>query len=166
MKRSSLPSASFALRWVIYLLFLSAAYGKETTGCMGYVVDEGGNPIRGATVALMGTSEVATTTGDGSFQIPRNSAGCDVQIVAPGFVTATIHTDAGTEEGFDLGRIALRIEGGATEVVVHASREELAQEEVKTELSQRILGVIPNFFVTYDPKAVPLNAKTEIYVGF
>jgi Carboxypeptidase regulatory-like domain len=165
-----LLSASFAIRfklllWVVYLLFLSAAYGQKT-GCTGLVVDEGGNPIRGATVALLGTVETATTAGDGSFQTSVQAAACDAQISAPGFVTKTIHRDGGTEERLDLGKVALRLEGGATEVVVQASREELAQEQVKTELNQRILGVVPNFMVTYDPKAVPLNAKQKYTLAF
>jgi hypothetical protein len=164
------------LLWVICLLFLSAAHGQETaepsgipqkaTACVGFVVDEGGNPIRGAIVSPLGRVETATTAGDGSFQTPPEMDACDIQISAPGFVTKTIHRDVGADERLDLGKVALRLEGGATEVVVHASREELAQEQVKTELNQRILGVVPNFLVTYDPNAVPLNAKQKYRLAF
>ena len=166
------------LLWAIYLLFLTAAHGQDTfessgmksSWCLGYVVDEGGNPIRGATVIALESisrpAEAATTAGDGFFRVAVQTATCDLQINAPGFVTSTVHTGPGPDGRFDLGKVALKLEGGVTEVVVRASREELAQEQVKTELNQRILGVIPNFLVTYDPNAVPLNAKQKFRLAF
>jgi hypothetical protein len=37
----------------------------------------------------------------------------------------------------------------------------LAEEQVKVEERQRVLGVVPNFLVTYDHNAVPLRAKQK-----
>jgi hypothetical protein len=42
-----------------------------------------------------------------------------------------------------------------------ASPEEIATEQVKLEEQQRILGFIPNFYVSYDQNAVPLTAKLK-----
>ena len=44
-------------------------------------------------------------------------------------------------------------------VASDATPEELAVQEVKLEEKQRVLGVIPNFYVVYDHNAVPLTTK-------
>lgn len=47
-------------------------------------------------------------------------------------------------------------------VTVHASWEEIATEQLRLEEQQRILGIVPNFYVVYDSKnAVPLSAKLK-----
>jgi len=43
-------------------------------------------------------------------------------------------------------------------VTVTASRVELAERQIHEQEQQRLFGVLPNFFVTYDPDAVPLTA--------
>ena len=48
-----------------------------------------------------------------------------------------------------------------TDVEVGLTQTEVAQEEIKIEEKQRVLGIIPNFYVTYDPNAVPLNSKQK-----
>src|SRR6202012_5483614 len=72
-----------------------------------------------------------------------------------------LHRDACAGDSWDAGKIALALEAGAMEVVVTASRKEIAEEQVRVEVGQRILGVIPNFYVTYDTDAVPLDAKQK-----
>jgi hypothetical protein len=47
-------------------------------------------------------------------------------------------------------------------VTVYASREQIATEQVKLESQQRVLGIVPNFYVVYDAKdAVPLSTKLK-----
>jgi hypothetical protein len=67
---------------------------------------------------------------------------------------------SGTEK-LDLGKIELAIEGATAEVIVTVSKQELAEEQVKVEERQRVLGIVPNFLVTYDHNAVPLRAKQK-----
>ena len=51
-------------------------------------------------------------------------------------------------------------------VSVHASWEEVATEQVRLEEQQRILGIVPNFYVVYDSKnAVPLSAKLKFQLA-
>ncbi len=50
---------------------------------------------------------------------------------------------------------------GATSVTVSASSEPLAVEQVHVEEKQRVLGVAPNFYVTYDHNAAPLTARLK-----
>ena len=48
-----------------------------------------------------------------------------------------------------------------TEVEVGVSQVEVAEEQIKVEEKQRVLGVLPNFYVSYIPNAAPLNAKQK-----
>jgi hypothetical protein len=61
----------------------------------------------------------------------------------------------------DLTGIRLRIAAAITAVNAVLPTEELAAEQVKVEEKQRVLGFIPNFYVVYDPNAVPLTPKLK-----
>jgi len=54
----------------------------------------------------------------------------------------------------------------STEVDVSLPPHELAAEQIKAEEKQRVLGVFPNFFVTYEPNAVSLTAKQKFELGW
>lgn len=41
----------------------------------------------------------------------------------------------------------------------------MALQQVKVEEQQRIIGFIPNFYVTYDKQAVPLTPKLKFYLA-
>ena len=43
---------------------------------------------------------------------------------------------------------------------------ELATEQVRAEEKQRVLGVFPNFFVTYQPNAAALTAAQTFQLGW
>jgi hypothetical protein len=57
--------------------------------------------------------------------------------------------------------ITLPLATAFTEVQVVFSPTEIAEEQIKEQEKQRVLGVIPNFYVTYVPDAAPLNAKQK-----
>ena len=44
---------------------------------------------------------------------------------------------------------------------VGLSQTEVAEEEIKVEEKQRVLGVLPNFYVSYIPNAAPLTSKQK-----
>jgi hypothetical protein len=47
-------------------------------------------------------------------------------------------------------------------ITVYASQEQIATEQVRIEEQQRVLGIVPNFYVVYDAKnAVPLSTKMK-----
>src|ERR1700738_537013 len=50
----------------------------------------------------------------------------------------------------------LRIATAATSVNVSDSSVEIATEQVKVEETQRVFGIIPNFYVVYEPSPAPL----------
>lgn len=50
-------------------------------------------------------------------------------------------------------------------VTVTASRVELAERQIHEQEQQRLFGVLPNFFITYDPDAVPLTARQKFQLA-
>ena len=107
----------------------------------------------------------ATTNRDGAFRLSIAAGRYEIQVAAPGFVGKSIHKETQPGEPCDLGQIALAFEAGASEVVVSATRQELAQQEIQVEMRQRILGVVPNFLVTYDPNGCPTRRQAKIHAG-
>jgi hypothetical protein len=63
-------------------------------------------------------------------------------------------------EDFDAQSILLPVTS-SSEVKVTASQEEIATEQVKAEEQQRVLGVIPNFYVSYSPNPAPLTSRQK-----
>jgi len=49
-------------------------------------------------------------------------------------------------------------------VDVTPTREEIADRQVKQQEQQRVLGVFPNFRVSYDPNAVPLDSRQKLHL--
>ena len=79
-------------------------------------------------------------------------------------LTTTGEIHAATAE--QLPHLALAIASDNQHVEVTVSRVDLAQSEVKVEEKQRLLGAIPNFYVTYDWHAAPLNARQKYELGW
>jgi hypothetical protein len=53
-----------------------------------------------------------------------------------------------------------------TDVEVGVSQIEVAEEQIKVEEQQRVLGVLPNFYVSYIPDAAPLTSKQKFKLAF
>jgi hypothetical protein len=62
--------------------------------------------------------------------------------------------------------ISLAIAGTTSEVRVSVTNYELAEEQVKIEETQRVLGVIPNFYVSYRQDALPLRSKQKFELAW
>jgi Carboxypeptidase regulatory-like domain len=143
---------------------------RRSSSVAGVVTDQRGDPVPGATVSLIepaGENPKPALTGEnGSFVIPADAGIFDLQLSAPEFATKTVHGELGGNQQLDLGKLALTIQAATVEVRVSLTKEELAEEQMKAEEQQRILGVIPNFLVTYDPDPVPLNARQKYELAF
>ena len=57
--------------------------------------------------------------------------------------------------------VTLSVLGGVTSVTVNGNKEELSKEQVQIATEQRVAGVIPNFYSTYDWNAPPMLAKQK-----
>ena len=57
--------------------------------------------------------------------------------------------------------------GAANQVTVSAeSQMEIAQEQLNIEEKQRVLGVFPNYYVSYDPDPEPLTARQKFQLAW
>jgi hypothetical protein len=139
----------------------------------GTVTDAYGDIVPGATVLIEGTNNPARqsqTANDSSFfefkSVPAGSY--RVTVTAPGFDSwnsEPVVVAAG--QYVDVTGIKLRLENAVSSITVVASPEQIATEQVAIAEKQRILGVIPNFYVVYDSKnAVPLTTKLKFQMAF
>ncbi len=133
----------------------------------GTVTDTNGDIIPGANVTIQAGSESHQSVradDKGFFAVDNVVAGTPYQVVvsATGFADWKSSTILLSPGQYDLlNDIKLTLLGGVTTVTVVASREQLATEQVNFEEHQRVLGFIPNFYVSYDKNAVPLTAKLK-----
>jgi hypothetical protein len=142
---------------------------QETGSMSGTVSDAYGDVIPGAMVTLDGPvpedhrQVVANDTGGFAFDALRGNASYRVTISAKGFVTWTSAEVILAPGQYVLIKGAeLKIEGEQTSVTVYSSTAQIAVEQVHIEEQQRVLGIIPNFYVVYDSKnAVPLTTKLK-----
>jgi len=140
----------------------------QAASISGFVVDPDGAAIPHATVSLQGQApdDKLTITADdaGNFKVAGLKAGVSytVSVVAKGFGTTTV-TTAPLTPGADLAVTGLTLKPAAVDESVSAATvQEVAMQEVYEETHQRVLGIIPNFYVVYDRSdEVPLSTKLK-----
>ena len=144
-----------------------AALDPQPARIAGTVSDTNGDIIPGATVIVDTPSESshsAVADDDGFFQVDNLTPGTGYQVTvsAKGFADWKSSEVVLSPGQVDLlNGIKLAILGETTSVIVTASREELAVEQARIMEQQRVLGFIPNFYVSYDKNAPPLTAKLK-----
>jgi Carboxypeptidase regulatory-like domain len=132
----------------------------------GYVADSSGAAMVGARITLTRDEASAareTTSGDdGSYSFTGIPPGpYHLVFAAAGFASQTFTGTMKDGESSMVPPISLAVASAATQVQVTVSRTELAEDEIKVQEKQRVLGVFPNFFVSYDPHAVALTPKQK-----
>ena len=148
------------------------AASPESGGTIsGTIVDATGAVVAGARVKLTRAEQSAgqeNVAGDeGQFIFSGVAPGqFQLTIEAEGFATQTISGTLHSGESDVLPPIVLVVATAATQVQVTLTGAALAEAEIKEQEKQRILGVIPNFYVTYDPEAAPLNAKQKFELAW
>jgi Carboxypeptidase regulatory-like domain len=159
----------WAALWLLVTALLLAAQSvpaQETGSIQGKVTDSSGAPILGAVVTVEGGSDSRTTVTDmeGAFRISLPRPGnYNVRISASGLSDWTAENVAASAAPDAKPLLAvMEVAPAVTTVTVGLSPEELAQEQVKRETQQRLMGVIPNYFVAYDNHAAPLSPKQKL----
>jgi hypothetical protein len=139
----------------------------------GAVVDQSGAVVAGARVKLIRTGEDQSPTqealsGDnGQFSFANVAPGAfQLDITSTGFAPQTSSGILHAGEIYTVPQIALAVAANITDVQVALSRTEVAQAQVKDEEKQRVLGVFPNFYVTYDPHPVALTTKQKFELAW
>jgi hypothetical protein len=93
----------------------------------------------------------------GPFQLTITSAGFAAQPAS-----GILHSG----ETFIVPPIVLAVATALTEVRVGLSPVEVAQEQIQDEEKQRVLGFIPNFYVSYAPHPAPLSSKQKFALAW
>lgn len=137
----------------------------------GTVVDRTGAFVAQARVKLsregQSLNQDVVSDSDGQFSFAGIAPGpFQLTTMSDGFATQTFAGTLHSGESYLVPLIALVVAAAATEVRVTMSRSDLAEAEIKDEEKQRVLGVVPNFYVTYDPAAVPLGPKQKFELAW
>lgn len=143
----------------------------EAGHIIGTVIDANGNSLSGATVTLSGPSlndsHQILSDDNGFFEFKELDAGIyGLSIRAQDFADWTspkVVLNPG--QYLILTDIKLRVEEVTTSVNVRYTPEEVATEQVKIEETQRVFGMIPNFYVVYDPNPVPLTTRLKFQLA-
>jgi hypothetical protein len=154
----------------------SGQAAEAATGSIsGTVLDPNGGVVPGAQVVLTGTNPAdrreAASGANGQFTFGALPADTyQVTVTAQGMgtvVSSQVVIHAGDFRY--LPRLVLPVNAGVTEVRVFANQKQIQEEEaeidVHIEESQRVLGVVPNFYSVYDRNAPPLDAKQKFQLA-
>ena len=130
----------------------------------GTVADPHGNVVAGANVTLeieaSKTQQSLVTDSSGSFTFPDLDAGSyRIIIAAKGFADWTYPNIAlGAGQYLDMPEISLKVASANANIEVVFTQYEEAEEQIKEQEQQRILGVLPNFYTSYIWRAAPMTS--------
>ena len=152
----------------------SAADGPQQTAAgsiTGEVLDTNHDAVKGARVIVAGQSTSAVRTADaadnGQFaftELPPDVY--QLTVTAPGMNTLTLSQISLHGGETHPVSVTLSVFGGVTSVTVSGDKDEVAGKQVQIAVRQRIVGIIPNFYSSYDWNAPPLGAKQKLNLSF
>jgi hypothetical protein len=154
---------------------LPPAPAPQAATLNGTVVDVNDNAVSGATVVLEGPTpadhRTLLTNQNGFFEINNLSPETPYRITVTqtGFAnwTTPAPVTLRPSQYLALTGIRLRIAEVQTTVTAVYSIEQLATQQVELEETQRVLGIVPNFYVVYDSvNAVPLTTKLKFRLAY
>ena len=137
----------------------------------GKVVDQTGASISGARVKLSQQGQFSSTEvlsdDDGQFSLSNVAPGFfQLTIASPGLASQEFSGILNPGEAYVTPIIMLTIATQVTEVHVGLTPDELAEVQIKEQEKQRVLGFIPNFYVSYVPNAAPLSPKRKFQLAW
>jgi hypothetical protein len=141
---------------------------RQPVRIKGVISDIQGGLVPGAHIVIACAQPQVTeqTTADaaGFFSIGGLPAGTySVTISAPGLKTYAIHNlQLRPGETYSLPEVSLPIARTSADVTVTVTTEQIADAELHDELKQRVFGVLPNFYTSYQWDAAPLKPKQKL----
>jgi carboxypeptidase family protein len=142
----------------------SSAEGSASVS--GTVLDESGASVSGAQVSLTHrdgkTLHTLVSGANREFTFTSLPPGSYLVIVnAKGFAPFTSgEFNLSSQQSYAVPSISLSVATANTEVLVRPT-EVIAAEQIKAEEKQRLIGVVPNFYVSYVHDAAPLTSKQK-----
>lgn len=136
----------------------------------GSVVDQSGAVVGGAVVKVTRDGKLLTEqtiTGDnGQFFLANIAPGAfELTISSTGFSPKTLSGEVNPGEIDTVPPIIMSVAPSVTEVRVGLTQQQVATEQIKFEEQQRVLGIVPNFYVSYVPDAAPLIWKQKFQLA-
>lgn len=138
----------------------------------GTIVDPMGAFVPGAHVKLaragQTSNEETVSDNNGQFYFLNIAPGnFQLTITAANFATQVVSGTVHPGEHYVAPQITLALATQVTEVhVTPQTQEEIAEEQIKVQETQRVLGFIPNFYVSYVPDAAPLTPKQKFELAW
>jgi Carboxypeptidase regulatory-like domain len=140
----------------------------QTGAIVGTVTDVQGDIVPDATVVLEGPTpgdqRTVAANDNGFFALNDIKPGITYHIAvsAKGFANWTSPALTITPGQYmNLPNVVLQIAVAVTTVTAVLSQEQLATQQIEIEEKQRVLGFIPNFYVTYEHDPAPLPTKLK-----
>jgi hypothetical protein len=132
----------------------------------GTVVDTSGAFVAHAQVKLAldgrGPDQETQSADGGDFSFSNVAPGpYHLSLTAEGFAVKTFTGQLHAGETLNLPETTLAVATFSTEVNVTPTQAEIAETQIKVAEEQRIIGLVPNYFVNYDPDAAPLNTEQK-----
>jgi hypothetical protein len=137
----------------------------------GTILDQTGAVSVGAKVRLTGEDQSLsreTVSGDnGQFSFSDVPPGpFQLTVTSGGFANTALSGELKSGQTYLAPPIVLAVAVAETAVQVGVDSVEVAEAQIKAQEKQRVLGVIPNFYVSYLPDAAPLSAKQKFELGW
>jgi hypothetical protein len=132
----------------------------------GVVLDLSGAALAGAQVSLTDRSETrrrkVKSGANGEFTFTALPPGLyQVVVEANGFEPFTSTAFSITaQQAYEVPKVRLSVATANTVVTVRPT-EVIAAEQIKAEEKQRLIGIVPNFYVSYVYDAAPLTTKQK-----
>jgi len=147
------------------------AQPQETGTIRGVVADKTNTAVAAAAITLArpDSSAVQRTTTDenGQYEFGGVAPGpFNLAISAPGFTAQAVTGELRAGEAYTVPTVTLVISTVTTEVDVTMSHVEIAEAQIKEEEKQRVLGFVPNYYVSYVPDAASLNTKQKFELAW
>lgn len=138
---------------------------------IGTILDESGAVSVGTAIRLTpqgATAPLAAISGaNGQFSFTNVPAGhFEISVTSSGFGNQVFSGELAPGQTYLVPPIVLSVATVVTAVKVTVDPVEVATEQVKEQEQQRVLGFIPNFYVTYHEDAPPLTTKLKYQLAW
>ncbi len=141
-----------------------------TGSIAGTVTDASGAFVSGAqlTLAIESVKKpmTAVSDSDGRFLFSGVPAGkFTITVEADGMAPSTQAGNLDVGEDYEIRELVLQVASVATQVDAMSVHDQ-AEEEIKVEEHQRLIGIVPNFYVAYNWNAAPLSSKQKFKLAW
>jgi len=151
----------------------AASPAQQSSGTItGTIVDPRGTGVGGARVRLAHKGQSAAnqevlSADDGRFSFANIAPGpFQLIFTVEGLTTQVFNGILHPGESYIAPQIRLALPTQSSEVRVTVPTAEVAEEEIKEQEKQRVLGVVPNFYVTYLTDPAPLTSKQKFKLAW